>query len=80
MLPFGMSTSCAIFLAAGQSVFQERLAHDVSHVVPEDTVNAILSVGATQIRSVISPQQIVTVTRSYSSAVTEVFVWHIQIP
>lgn len=73
-LLFGMSTSCAIFLAAGQSAFQERLAHDLAQVVPVDTLKKIMSVGATQIQSVASPQQITEVNRAYSSAVTEVFV------
>ena len=73
-LLFGMSTSCAVFLAACQSVFQERLVHHLARVVPADTVKEVLSVGTIQILSVVSLQQMMTVIRTYSSAVTEVFV------
>lgn len=70
----GTSTSCAVFLAACQSVFQERLVHHLARVVPADTVKEVLSVGTIQVLSVVSLQQMMTVIRTYSSAVTEVFV------
>lgn len=70
-LLFGMSISCAVFLTACQSVFQERLVHHLARVVPADTVKEVLSVGTIQILSVVSLQQIMTVIRTYSSAVTE---------
>ena len=63
-----------MFLAVGQAVFQERLTSELYQVVPTDVVNAVISVGATRIRSVVSPQDLAVVLRAYSSAVTQVFV------
>ena len=49
---YGMSSSCAVFFAAGQSVFQERFAYDLSRVAPADAVNEVLSVGTIRFGSI----------------------------
>lgn len=68
-----MSTSCAIYLGIGQSVFQERLVDNLRGIVPPAMIETILSLGATQIRTVIAPQNLSAVVQAYSAAVTEVF-------
>ncbi|KAF1940885.1 MFS general substrate transporter [Clathrospora elynae] len=68
-----ISTSCAIFLAIGQAVFQDRLAMNLSGVVSPDTVNELVSVGATRIREVTSTIDLPAVLRAYSDATTQVF-------
>ena len=73
-LLFGISTSCAVFLAIGQAVFETRLSAQLSQVVPADVVARVLSVGATDIRSVVSSQNLPGVINAYSSAVTQLWV------
>ena len=73
-LVLGTAGSCAAFLAIGQALFQTRLSSMLSGVVPADMVAAIASAGATNLRSVVSLEQLPTVLRVYSMAVTEVFV------
>jgi hypothetical protein len=75
-----ISTSCAIFLAIGQSVFQHRLVANLSTIVPSHTVDEILSVGATRIREVVSMTHLPAVLRAYSTSTTQAFgsisIWH----
>lgn len=72
-LLFGISASCAVFLAIGQAVFQGRLTKELAQVVSADIVTEVLSVGATNIRSVVSAQDLPAVLRAYSKAVTQVW-------
>ncbi|KAK7961976.1 uncharacterized protein PG986_002801 [Apiospora aurea] len=67
-----ISTSCAIFLAAGQAPFQQRLIVHLSSVVEPDVVNKVVSAGATNLGSVVEPSQLASVTREYSNAITDV--------
>jgi hypothetical protein len=69
-----ISTSCAIFLAIGQAVFEERLATNLSQVVNLEVVQQVLSVGATQVRNVVSAVDLSSVLEAYSSSATQVFV------
>lgn len=73
-LLFVISASCAVFLAVGQAVFQDRLLSNLSQVVPAHVTNAVISVGATSVRLVVSTQDLASVLRAYSDAVTQVFV------
>ena len=73
-LLFGTSVSCAAFLAIGQAVFESQLSKYLSGVVPTATAEAIISVGATDIRSVVSLEQLPFVLLAYSKAITQVFV------
>lgn len=73
-LLFVISASCAIFLAVGQAVFQERLAVGLIQVVSPEVVKEILSVGATGIRSIIDAEDLPAVIEAYSKATTQVFV------
>jgi hypothetical protein len=73
-LLFGTSAGCAAFLAIGQAVFESQLSKHLSAVVPTATVDAIILLGATNIRSVVSLEQLPFVLLAYSKAVTQVFV------
>ncbi|KAK7985485.1 hypothetical protein PG988_003107 [Apiospora saccharicola] len=68
-----ISTSCAIFLAAGQALFQQRLIVNLSTVVEDDVVKKVISAGATNLGSVVEPSQLPLVIREYSNAITDVF-------
>ncbi|ORY11850.1 major facilitator superfamily domain-containing protein [Clohesyomyces aquaticus] len=72
-LLFGISASCAVFLAVGQAVFQERLTRDLSQVVSEKIVKDVIAVGATRVRDVVSAHDLPVVLNAYSKAVTQVF-------
>jgi ABC-type methionine transport system permease subunit len=69
-----ISTSCAIFLAIGQAVFDRRLIVNLSQVVDSDTTQKIISVGATRVRDVVSAVELPAVLEAYSSSATQVFV------
>jgi ABC-type methionine transport system permease subunit len=69
-----ISTSCAIFLAIGQAVFQERLVTNLAEVVPPNTIDKIISVGVTNLRDVVTNVDLPKVLAAYSNSVTEVFV------
>lgn len=73
-LLFVISASCTIFLAIGQAIFQQQLTSELSTVVSSSTVDRIISVGATSIRSVVDQDDLSAVVSAYSNAVTEVFV------
>ncbi|KAF7863966.1 hypothetical protein EAF04_006931 [Stromatinia cepivora] len=71
-LLFGISTSCAVFLAIGQAVFQECLQTNLSEVVSPDVVNAVISVGANSFWTVVSKADLQAVIRAYSDSATQV--------
>ena len=73
-LLFGISTSCAVFLAIGQTLFNTRLSISPSRVVPADVVTRVVSVGATSVRLAVGANEIPAVLQVYSKAVTQVFV------
>ncbi|KAI0099778.1 major facilitator superfamily domain-containing protein [Nemania sp. FL0031] len=68
-----ISTSCAVFLALGQAIFQHQMKSNLASVVPSDVVNAVISAGATNIGSVVSPQYLPLVIAEYGKAATQVF-------
>ncbi|KAM0798244.1 hypothetical protein BDR22DRAFT_913968 [Usnea florida] len=72
-LLFGISTSCAIFLSIGQTLFNSRLSTNLSQVVPPDIARKVMSVGATNVRSVVSSGDLTAVLQAYSNAVTQIF-------
>lgn len=69
-----ISTSCAIFMAVGQAVFQTRLEVNLGKILPADVVDAIISSGATEISSLVGQAELSSVFEQYSVSVTEVFV------
>ena len=73
-LLFGTSASCAASLAIGQAVFESQLTKYLTKVIPTATVEAVISAGATNFRSVVSLEQLPLVLHAYSKSVTEVFV------
>ncbi|KAI0377086.1 MFS general substrate transporter [Hypomontagnella monticulosa] len=68
-----ISTSCAIFLAIGEAVFQRNLAVYLSEVTTPDIVQDIISGGATNIGSVVNAADLPAIINAYSKAVTQVF-------
>ena len=66
-------TSCTIFLAIGQTVFQTRLQVNLSKVVPDDIIHNILSGGATNVASFVSAAELPAVIQQYSKSITQVF-------
>ncbi|KAI1145158.1 hypothetical protein F4825DRAFT_457795 [Nemania diffusa] len=69
-----VSTSCSVFLAIGQLVFQKRLETNLSSVVPPNVVSDIISAGATNFRSVLPPSADVSATvQAYGKSVTQTF-------
>ncbi|KAI1496199.1 major facilitator superfamily domain-containing protein [Biscogniauxia marginata] len=68
-----ISTSCSIFLAMGQTVFQGALRANLASVVPPDVIESIISVGATNVGSVVDTPALSAVIRAYGKAVTQVF-------
>ncbi|KAI2627379.1 MFS general substrate transporter [Hypomontagnella submonticulosa] len=68
-----ISTSCAIFLAVGQAVFQRNLVSNLSSVVSSDTIDKIVSAGATNLQSVVNASDLHSVIDAYSKSVTQVF-------
>ena len=73
-LLFGISTSCAVFLAIGQSVIISRLGSELSSVLPANTVEAVISMGATNFRSILDNSVLPGVINAYSKATTQVWV------
>ncbi|KAL2020338.1 hypothetical protein VTK56DRAFT_8566 [Thermocarpiscus australiensis] len=68
-----ISTSCAIFMAVGQAVFQRQLTKNLGGVVDDAMVERIIDSGVTSVREVVSPAQLREVIDKYSLSVTQVF-------
>ncbi|KAK4116027.1 MFS general substrate transporter [Canariomyces notabilis] len=68
-----ISTSCAIFMAIGQAVFQRRLQVNLDSVIPVESVNTIINSGVTNVASLVEPSQLPEVIRRYSLSVTQTF-------
>ncbi|XXH01735.1 hypothetical protein Hte_008096 [Hypoxylon texense] len=75
-----ISTSCAIYLAIGQTVFQGRLQTNLGTVVSNDVVEEIINSGVTSVRSLIDASELPMVIQKYSLSVTQVFVSTFSIP
>jgi hypothetical protein len=69
-----VSATCAIFLALGQTIFQDRLTSHLSGKVPSELIDRILDSGATNIRSFVNLSDLPTVLEGYSKSITQVFV------
>ncbi|RYC62856.1 hypothetical protein CHU98_g3353 [Xylaria longipes] len=68
-----ISTSCAVFNAVAQAVFQERIQINLEGVVPPDTVKAIINAGALNYGSLVTSDKLPLVVRAYSKAITQLF-------
>ncbi|KAK7733716.1 hypothetical protein SLS53_008183 [Cytospora paraplurivora] len=68
-----MSTSCAIFMAIGQTVFQKQLQVNLGKVVPENVVKKIVDSGVTDVASLVDAAELPAVIEKYSLSVTQVF-------
>ena len=72
-LVFGMSVSCAVFLAVGQAIFQSRLLQNLEMAFSEQDAHAIISAGASQAQYFGSSSNH-AVANAYSNAIADVFV------
>ncbi|KAM0817451.1 putative Major facilitator superfamily (MFS) profile domain-containing protein [Seiridium cardinale] len=68
-----ISTSCAIFAAVGQAVFQKQLQVNLGPVISQDFVDKIIDSGVTDLYSLVDPGILRTVVEKYSLSVTQVF-------
>ncbi|EAQ85384.1 hypothetical protein CHGG_09398 [Chaetomium globosum CBS 148.51] len=68
-----ISTSCSIFMAIGQAVFQRQLQLNLSGVIPGTLVEDIIDSGVTSVRSHVDATELVAVIEKYSLSVTQVF-------
>ncbi|KAI0444324.1 major facilitator superfamily domain-containing protein [Xylaria telfairii] len=68
-----ISTSCAVFNAIAQAVFQERVKINLGRVVPADTVKDIINAGALNFESLVTPDKVPLVLNAYSKAITQLF-------
>ncbi|KAH8667032.1 major facilitator superfamily domain-containing protein [Xylariales sp. PMI_506] len=67
--------SGAIFIAIGQAVLQNKLIQNLEAAFPNGTldISRIASVGATQLRSLVTSQDLQAVLVAYNNALTRVF-------
>lgn len=68
-----ISTSCAVFNAVAQAVFQERIQINLGRVVSADTVKNIINAGALNFEAFVSPNKLPQVIDAYSKSVTQLF-------
>ncbi|KAI0883798.1 MFS general substrate transporter [Annulohypoxylon maeteangense] len=68
-----ISTSCAIFMAIGQTLFQKRLQVNLGAIVSNDTVEEIINSGVTNIQTLVSASDLPAVIQKYSLSITQVF-------
>ncbi|KAI1355959.1 MFS general substrate transporter [Xylaria sp. FL0043] len=68
-----ISTSCAVFNAVAQAVFQERAQINLGRVVPADTVKDIINAGALNFETLVAPDKLPLVINAYSRAITQLF-------
>ncbi|KAF2115524.1 major facilitator superfamily domain-containing protein [Lophiotrema nucula] len=68
-----VSATCAVYLAAGQTIFQDRLKANLSGKVSSELIERLLDLGATNIRSFISLADLPVVLEGYSKSITQVF-------
>lgn len=75
-----VSTSCSVFLALGQLIFQKRLETNLSAVVTSDLVQKVISAGATNFRALVPDSELTAVVKAYGKACTQVFVSSLPFP
>ncbi|KAK9239555.1 major facilitator superfamily domain-containing protein [Lipomyces kononenkoae] len=63
----------AVFICVGQSVFNNKLVADLSQI-PGVNPSIILATGATDIRSMVAPEDLPAVLVSYNQALVEAFI------
>lgn len=71
---FSQVLSGALFISFGQTVFSNQLGPALRKFVPDVDAEALLKVGATNFRNVVSEQEVGRVVEAYNLALTRVFV------
>lgn len=68
--------SGAIFIAIGQAVLQNELAQNIEATIPNTglDISRLATVGTTELRSLVSPQDLQAVLIAYNSALIHVFI------
>ncbi|KAK5129720.1 hypothetical protein LTR08_002931 [Meristemomyces frigidus] len=64
----------AIFISVGQNVFESKLVSELIRLVPDLSPEEIVNTGATDLRRIVSPQDLPAVLEVYNSALRQVFV------
>ena len=72
LMIFAQSLGGAIFISVGQSVFTNRLASGLDQI-PGINPQALINAGATNLRSIVTPQQLDSVLVIYNQALTRAF-------
>ncbi|KAI1420133.1 MFS general substrate transporter [Xylaria sp. FL1777] len=68
-----ISTSCAVFNAVAQAVFQQRIQINLDRVVSADTAKNIIDAGALNFGALVSPDKLPLVIEAYSKSITQLF-------
>ncbi|KAK0714466.1 major facilitator superfamily domain-containing protein [Apiosordaria backusii] len=68
-----ISTSCAIFAAIGQAVFQRQLQVNLGKVVSSEVVERIIDSGVTDVDQIVGANMLRRVIDKYSESVTNTF-------
>ncbi|KAI0201103.1 major facilitator superfamily domain-containing protein [Astrocystis sublimbata] len=68
-----ISTSCAVFNAVAQAVFQQRMQINLGRIVPAETVMDIINAGALNFEPLVAPDKLPMVINAYSKSITQLF-------
>ena len=70
---FAQTLGGAIFIAAGQSIFTNRLLQGLKAAVPQLNPAVVLTTGATQLRQAVGPEFVAAVIQVYNVALVHAF-------
>lgn len=74
LIVFSQFFGGAIFVALGQTVFNNRLGPALARFAPEVKAATLISVGATKVRNTVSSEQLEGVLKAYNLALAQTFV------
>lgn len=73
LVSFMQTFGGAVMVAVAQSIFQDKLVHNLIRDVPGLDFAKVVAAGATNLRDVVKPEMLPAVLEAYSSAVTVSF-------
>jgi divalent metal cation (Fe/Co/Zn/Cd) transporter len=73
ILSFSQTLSSAIFLAAGQTIFQNQLISNLAAKAPEVNAASVVDIGATALRKSVTSEQLPAVLEAYNDALVQTF-------
>jgi hypothetical protein len=68
-----MQFGVAVAISASQTIFHSRLPNLLAQYAPGVDIDAILNAGATQVRDLLSPDQLPGLLTAYNKALTTMF-------